>query len=131
MSKYANKRRIEGLTFKRGDIVYLIRRNNKTKRPSNKLDFKKLGLFKIEKQILITNYQLKLLLTIRIHLVFHISLLELAPKAVQPNKTIKIEDEEPKYEVEAILDSRLVPNQSTNDTKYLIKWKEYSQNKNT
>ena len=34
--------------LKEGDKVYLLRRYIRTRKPSNKLDFKKLGLFKIE-----------------------------------------------------------------------------------
>ncbi|UQC85259.1 uncharacterized protein CLUP02_10756, partial [Colletotrichum lupini] len=44
---------------------------------SNKLNYKKLRLFKIIKKILLINYELKLLNTIRYYPVFYILLLKL------------------------------------------------------
>ena len=44
---YYNKSYLEGPRFKRGDRVYLLRRNVKTIRPLNKLDYKKIRPFKI------------------------------------------------------------------------------------
>jgi len=71
---------MKGPSFEEGDKVYLVRKNIKTKRPSTKLDFKQIGLFKIAKKISDTNYKLLLLRTMKIHPIFYISLLELAPK---------------------------------------------------
>ena len=42
--------------FKKGDKVYLLYSNIKIKRLNNKFDYKKLGLFKINKTIEIVNY---------------------------------------------------------------------------
>jgi hypothetical protein len=47
-------------------------------RPSDKLNYKKFGPFKIKRNIKNISYKLYFLLTIRIHPVFHISLLESA-----------------------------------------------------
>jgi hypothetical protein len=56
-----------------------LRRNIKTKRPSNKLDYLRLGLFKIEEKLGLVSYRLKLPESMKkLYLVFHISLLELA-----------------------------------------------------
>ncbi|KAK1493785.1 hypothetical protein CTAM01_09246, partial [Colletotrichum tamarilloi] len=44
---------------------------------SNKLDYKKLRLFKIIKKVLLVNYKLKLLNIIRYYFIFYILLLEL------------------------------------------------------
>jgi hypothetical protein len=68
-----------GPTLKEGDKVYLLQKNIITKRLSNKLDHKKLRLFKIAKIKSLVNYCLKLPKTIKIHPVFYVSLLELAP----------------------------------------------------
>jgi hypothetical protein len=68
-----------GPTLKKGDKVYLLRKNIATKRLSDKLDHKKLGLFKIAKIKSLVNYRLKLLKTIKIHPVFYVSLLKPAP----------------------------------------------------
>ena len=48
----------EGL--KRGDKVYLLRKHIKTKRPSTKLDFKKLGPYEILERIGPVNFRLQL-----------------------------------------------------------------------
>ena len=103
--------------MKRGDIIYLIRRNIKTKRPSNKLDFKKLVPFKVEGRISNTNYRLELLTIIRIYLIFYILLLKLIPKTTKLNIIIEIENEEPEYEIETILDFKL----TRKNIEYLIK----------
>ena len=44
---YYNKSYLEGPWFKRGDKVYLLRRNIKITRPLDKLDYKKIRLFEI------------------------------------------------------------------------------------
>ena len=46
---YYNSKRSVGVTLKEGDKVYLLRKNIVTKRLSYKLDYKKLGLFRIIK----------------------------------------------------------------------------------
>ena len=55
---YYNRKYSVGPELKEGDKVYLLRKNIRTKRPSNKLDHKKLGLFKIKKKIRSINYRL-------------------------------------------------------------------------
>jgi len=57
-SKSANKQRIEGLTFKKGDKVFLLRQNLKTKRPCRKLDNLRIGLFEVLEAIGPVNYKL-------------------------------------------------------------------------
>ena len=42
-----NKKRSKGLNFRRGEIVYLNRKNIKILRPNKRLDYTKLGLFKV------------------------------------------------------------------------------------
>ena len=80
MKLYYDKHRLEGLRLERGDKVYLILRNLRTKRLSKKLDFRKVGPFKVDERISDNNYRLSLLATIRLKTyVFYISMLELAP----------------------------------------------------
>ena len=62
--------------FKEGNKVYLLQKNIKIKWSSNKLDYKKLELFKINKKIGSINYKFKLPKTIEIYPVFYILLLE-------------------------------------------------------
>ena len=64
MTTYANKKRLKGLILGEEDKVYLLCKNIKTKWPSDKLDYKKIRPFKIEKKLLDTNF--RLLLSIKI-----------------------------------------------------------------
>ena len=75
---YYNKLKLEGSRFREKDLVYLLRRNIKIIRLSNKLDHKKFGPFKIKRNIKDISYKFHLLPTIRIHPIFYIFLLELA-----------------------------------------------------
>jgi hypothetical protein len=81
----------------------LIQRNIQTKQLSTKLDYKKLGLFKIKRIIGPINYKLVLPKTINIYPVFHISFLKLVLlgvllvlvteiKLVNPNTEYKIKE---------------------------------------
>jgi transposase InsO family protein len=126
MATYANKKRLKGPIFKTGDTVYLLRKNIQTKRPSDKLDHKKLGPFKIKDKISDINYRLDLPKTMKIHPVFHISLLEPAPKGVKTGK-VELDVYEEEYEAEKILDKRIQEGQ----TQYLVKWKGYGEEENT
>jgi hypothetical protein len=75
---YYNKSKLEEPRFRKGDLVYFLRRNIKITRPSDKLDYKKFGPFKVKRNIKNISYKLYLPPTIRIYPIFHISLLELA-----------------------------------------------------
>ncbi|OHE93340.1 hypothetical protein CORC01_11349, partial [Colletotrichum orchidophilum] len=66
---------------------------------NNKLNYKKLKLFKIIKKVLLINFKLKLLDTIRYYLVFYILLLKLIPKGLYTKNRIIIKLNELKYEV--------------------------------
>ena len=84
----------------------------------------KVGPFFIKRQKKPVNYELNLLLNIKIHSIFHVSLLKSAdPKTfIQNTFHFQYEDED-EYEIEKIL--------TQNDQKYLIKWKGYPTSKNT
>jgi hypothetical protein len=91
---YANKFRL-GKPYLRGkNLIYLLRRNIKITRPSDKLNSKKIGLFKIKRNIRDISFEFKLPLIMRIHPIFHISLLEPAhpdtPKSLAPKLDPKI-----------------------------------------
>jgi hypothetical protein len=91
-TKHVNKKRSERPDLKQGGMVYLLRKHIKTKRPSDKLDHTKLGLFKITKKLGPVTFKLEIPEGIRIYPVFHISLLEPAPKNTKPG-LIKIDEE--------------------------------------
>ena len=128
-SLYYNRKRSMGPTLKKGDKVYLVRRNIRTKRPSDKLDHRKLGPFEIDEVIGPVNYKLKLPKTMNIHNVFHVSLLEKAPPGAPPAPKTEIQPVNPEaeYEVEDILDCRYFGSQ----IKYLIKWLGYPRSEDT
>ena len=62
MKKYYNPKRSKGLTLKKGDKVYLFygnvkgKRNIKSKRPYDKLDFGKLRAYLIEREVYLDVY---------------------------------------------------------------------------
>jgi transposase InsO family protein len=126
---YANKKRSQEPSLKRGDRVYLLRRHIQTKRPSTKLDFKKLGPFKVTEKIGNVNYRLQLPSSSRLHPVFHISLLEPCKGAtpVVTDAELQPENDEQEYEAEEILDSRV----NNGVLEYLVKWKDYTSAENT
>jgi hypothetical protein len=110
-----------------GDMVWLLPRNIKTTRPSKKLDYKKIGPFKILAKIGTSAYKLALPPSMAIHNTFHISLLEpyqdnrFPSQIKEPPPPIQIEGED-EYELDEIIDSRL----HYNKLQYRAKWKGYS-----
>jgi hypothetical protein len=76
ISVYYNKKRLERPRFREGNKVYLVRRNIRIIRLSDKLNYRKFKLFKIIRYVKGTSFKLQLLLTIKIHPVFYIFLLE-------------------------------------------------------
>ena len=52
-------------------MVYLLRKNIKIRRPSNKLDYTKLGPYLIKKKKGLVTFKLDLLKIIRIHSIFY------------------------------------------------------------
>ncbi|KIW99342.1 uncharacterized protein Z518_11417 [Rhinocladiella mackenziei CBS 650.93] len=129
MAKYANKRRIEGPILEKGDPVYLLRKNIKTKRPSAKLDYTKLGPFRIKDKLGDVTYRLELPKDMRIHNVFHKALLEPAPKNAKLVKTLPLDEElaSEEYDVEKILKRRVM----RGTPQYLIKWLGYDDCENS
>jgi len=75
--EFYNLHRKPDLNRQSGNMVWLLLRNIKTARPSKKLDYKKIGPFKILAKIGTSAYKLAVLPLIAIHNTFHIALLEL------------------------------------------------------
>jgi len=74
--KYYNLKKFKGLDLKEGDKVWLLYKNFKLRRLSKKLDYIKIGLFKIVVKILEIIYKLDLLAKIKIYLVQYIIILK-------------------------------------------------------
>jgi len=125
--EYYDLHRKRDPNLRSGDKVWLVPQNIKTTRPSNKLDYKKIGPFKILGKIGTSAYKLALPPSMAIHNTFHISLLEhyqdnrLPSQIKEPPPPIQIEGED-EYELDEIIDSRL----HYKKLQYRTKWKDYS-----
>ncbi len=128
----ADKSRKEHPKISIGDKVWLLRRNLKTRRPSDKLDYRRLGPFPVVKQINKVAYRLELPTSMKIHPVFHVSLLEpykestLPGRVQEPPPPIEIEGDE-EFEVSEILDSRI----HRQRLEYLVHWQGYDISERT
>lgn len=115
-----------------GDRVWLLRRHLKTRRPSDKLDYRRLGPFVVTKQVNEVAYRLDLPPSMKIHPVFHVSLLEPYKESTFPGRLqvppppIEIDGEE-EFEVSEILDSRI----NRRKLEYLVHWQGYEVSERT
>jgi len=106
----ADQLRKEGPAFKPGDKVWLLSRNIKSTRPNAKFDFRRLGPFSISRQVNPVTFKLDLPAAMRIHDVFHVSLLEpfvpntIPGRVAAPPPVVEVDGKD-EYEVEEILDS--------------------------
>jgi Integrase zinc binding domain/Chromo (CHRromatin Organisation MOdifier) domain/Integrase core domain len=122
--------------FQVGDMVFLSAKNIKIQRPSKKLASQKLGPYKIEKLIGQGDNKVaaKLILpkSMRIHPVFHFSLLELKGTSRIPNRTnpppppVMVEGEE-ELEVKEILSSKI----EYGKLYYLVRWEGYPESEDS
>ena len=128
----ADKSRKQHPPIRVGDKVKLLHRNLKTHRPSDKLDYRRLSSFLIIKRVNEVAYQLKLPPFMKIHPIFHISLLEpykdsTIPGRLQaPPPPIEVDGTE-EFEVSEILDSRI----NRGKLEYLVHWQGYEVHKHT
>lgn len=75
-ARFYNKDRRVATTYNPGDLVWLSRRNLKTRRPNNKLDVRRLGPFRVVRMVGSNAAELKLPPDLqRLHPVFNVSLL--------------------------------------------------------
>ncbi len=124
--KQADRRRKDHPNFKVGDKVWLLRKNIATTRPCAKLDYKRLGPFKIAKLVGLVACQLELPPQFKIHNVFHVSLLEpyhdnpIPERHREPPVLVEIEGQE-EFEVQEVLDSKKIHGKLL----YLVFWRGY------
>ena len=124
--------RIQHPPYKVGDQVWLLRRNLRSTRPSRKLDYHRFGPFPIVRQINPISFQLQLPRYMKIHPVFHVSLLKpfyastLPVRLPKPPPPVEIDGIE-EFEVDEILDSRILRGR----LEYLVHWQGYDINERT
>ena len=115
------------MEFSVGDKVWLLSTNIHTERPSKKLDWKRLGPYTISERIGLQAYKLQLPSSMKIHNVFHVSLLERYTPSTIPNRKqlppppVHIPTSGTWYEVQEILDSCY----RRRTLYYKIRWKGY------
>ena len=111
--------------LKKGDKVYLLTRNWKTKKPkTKKLDNIKVRLFSVKERTGPVNIRLRLLRDAQVHPNFHISMIKLADQSTLFQETFHYQpEEEQEFEVEQIL--------ARKGQQYLVKWKGYPDLENT
>ena len=120
------------IEFQRGDRVWLLSRNIRTECPNKKLDWKRLGPYTVIERIGTQAYRLDLPRTMKIHPVFHISLLEqykpsIIPGRIQEPPPSIIINGEFECEVEDILDSKYLRRRLF----YFVKWKGHPESENS
>lgn len=119
-----NAKRKMAPQLKKGDKVYLLTKNLKTRRKTKKLDQVKVGPFLIDEQRGPVNYRLTLPPDAKIHPVFHVSLLEPADAETPCQTTFHFQpQEQDTWEVEKILGQQ--------GQEYLVKWKGFDDSENT
>jgi hypothetical protein len=127
-AEQAKKKRKPDPILEKGDKVWLKRKFIKTTRPSNKLDDKLLGPYAILEKIGTKAYKLELPPSMKIHPVFHLSLLEPTtikyspiPGHTKPPPPAIIIDGQQEWEVKEIIDSHYYRKQ----LQYKVKWKGF------
>ena len=119
-------------TFQIGDRVWLLQRSIKTTRPCYKLDYQHFGPYVISGKINDVTFRLDLPPHMRLHPVFHVSLLEpytpssIPGRLTPPPPPIEVSNGS-EYEVAAILDSKIIHNKLY----YLVDWLGYTPNDRT
>ena len=129
METSANRRRRPAPDLVPGQLVWLLRRHITTRRPSRKLDVRRLGPFAIVELVGKSAYRLQLPPSMQVHPVFHVSLLELHvantfPGRVVPPPLPTHVDGFPEFEVNKILSSKLLRGKLF----YLVDWVGYDGN---
>jgi hypothetical protein len=109
--EFANANRVPALRYSVGDKVWLATRNLETKHPSKNLNWKQIGPYTVMRIVSPYPYELDLPASMKVHPVFHVSLLSLAARNPVPGQnqppppTVEVDGDE-EWEVDVILDSR-------------------------
>jgi hypothetical protein len=132
MAKFYDRKHCTTPKLSSGDKVWLDARNIQTDRPSRKLSHKRLGPYEVIEQVGKVSYHLKLPSSMKVHPVFHVSLLYPHPtddfnqRPTPPPPVVTPEGEE-EYKVDKIINSRKVGCK----VEYRVRWKGYSPKEDT
>jgi hypothetical protein len=125
--EYANRKRTPAPAYSVGDHVWLDARNIRTSRQSKKLDWKNLGPFPVTQMVSSHAYRLDLPDSMKIHPVFHVSLLRPAspksdylPGQRNPPPDPVLIDGEPEYVIKGVEKIRF--NKKRRQYEYLTRW---------
>ena len=124
-------------TFQVNDYVWLSSKNINIKVPARKLGDTQLGPYKVIQKIGLLDYRLALPLSLaRLHPIFHVDKLtpwkgnEVNGILPPPPEPVELEDGL-EYEVQDILDSKIVGKGWNHKTAYLVAWKGYNTSDNS
>jgi hypothetical protein len=132
MAKYYDQRHHSTTKFSLGDKAWLDAKNIQMEQPSRKLSHKCLGPFKVIEQVGKSSYRLKLPGSMKVHPVFHVSLLYPHPtndfnqQLIPPPPVVTPEGEE-EYKVEKIINSQKI----SCKVEYGVRWKGYRPEEDT
>ncbi|UTT89825.1 hypothetical protein NDA17_005265 [Ustilago hordei] len=121
-------RKHKDIEFKVGDMVYINHQNWKTRRPTPKLDTWFAGPYPVQEWVGCQAYRITLPANLRVHDVFHVSMLKPArtsslPQCAEQPTIPSLPDEDLDFEVEALIDKR----SHNGTTEYKVLWRGYSE----
>ena len=118
MQRQMDKKSKMASQLKKGDKVYLLTRNWKTKKPkTKKLDNIKVGLFSVEEKTGPVNIKIRLPRDARVHPNFHISMIEPADQSTPLQETFHYQpEEEQEFEAEQILKRKVLAEAGLNSS---------------
>jgi hypothetical protein len=126
--RHVDSKRAKALVYKKDDLVWLSTKNIKITRLSKKLNWKMIDSYRIKK-MLDASCQLDLSDSMKIHDIFHFSLLRktsndsLLDQILKPSSSMFI-DEKEEYELNDVLNFRKI--EKKKKLQYKISWKNYS-----
>ena len=126
---YYDKDKRDISSYKKENWVWLFQQNIKTTRSSNKLNYKKLKSFRVEKMVKTYAVSLKLSEMMKIHSVFYVSLIQWYNNdkfswVVRSSSSFIVVDDEKEFEMNKMLNSREW--KRNKKLQYLVSWMKYT-----